>query len=49
MTSHELVDLIREHCPNATVGEDMDGQAVIYTDMRMDKEDNLIKFKEDEA
>lgn len=35
MTTHELLNKILGLCPNATLGEDNDGQIVIYTDMRI--------------
>ncbi len=31
----DLMDKIREVCPDATIGEDNSGQLVIYTDVRL--------------
>ena len=38
MTYEELVRAILEVCPNATFGEDNDGQLVIYTDLMEGKD-----------
>ena len=32
--------------PEATCDEDMDGQIIIYTNMRLDDNGNLISFEE---
>lgn len=47
MTLNELVQYVRKALPNASVGEDNDGQVVIYTDKRLDGEaENLVSFPE---
>ena len=35
MNTNDLINTIIGLCPNATLGEDSDGQIVIYTDMRI--------------
>lgn len=44
MYFNEFYSRLLEILPNATVGEDNDGQLVIYTDMRV-SEDKLIPFE----
>lgn len=36
MTYNELYEKILEICPNAEMGEDGDGQLVVYTNKRME-------------
>lgn len=47
MTNYELFKRVLEVLPNATFGEDMDGQIIIYTDMMIkpgDEDETLIPF-----
>jgi len=47
MTFNELSKAILEVLPRAQLGEDMDGQIVIYTDMMLDiydGTDNVVPF-----
>ena len=41
-----LMNEIRQILPNATIGEDNDGQIVIYTDVMVDSNNNLIPLQE---
>jgi hypothetical protein len=43
----ELSIVIYYLLPGSTLGEDSDGQLVIYTDCRLDADDNLIPLTED--
>lgn len=45
MTSNELMNKIREILPNATIGEENDGQIVIYTNLE-EINNRLIDFDE---
>ena len=47
-TIQDLMNEIGKHLPNATFGEDLDGQLVIYTDMVIDASDNLIPIESGE-
>lgn len=44
MTLQEMMEAVLEILPNATVGDDNDGQVVIYTDHKIDQNENLIPF-----
>ena len=44
-----MVGRILKVLPNATFDEDNDGQVIIYTDMRLDKNNNLVGFGSDTA
>lgn len=46
MTLNEMLNIIRQVLPNASVGEDNDGQVVIYTDKRLDSQENLVPIEE---
>jgi hypothetical protein len=46
MTLNEMLNIIRQALPNASVGEDNDGQVVIYTDKRLDSQENLVPIEE---
>jgi hypothetical protein len=46
VTYAELIDRISEILPGATVGEDLDGQLVIYTDLRLLDDDTLVDMSE---
>lgn len=48
MTLNEMISKILEVCPNASVGEDNDGQIVIYTNKRIDVStgsEDLLEFE----
>ena len=47
MTFDELYRHILEVCPNAQTGEGEDGELIIYTGMRVDK-DNVIRWLEND-
>jgi len=46
MTLNEMLNRVREILPNASVGEDNDGQIVIYTDKVIDSRENLVSIVE---
>ena len=46
MTLQELMVAIDKILPGAQIGEDNDGQIVIYTDL-MEKDEKLVKFEEE--
>lgn len=48
MTLNELMQKISEILPEAEMGDDLDGQIIIYTNMMIDRDENLISFTEDE-
>lgn len=45
MTYADLVKKVTEILPNATFGEDNDGQLLIYTDVSEQKNGELIPFE----
>jgi hypothetical protein len=46
MTLNELVNAIREHLPECSVGEDNEGQIILYTNMTIDRNETLIPMEE---
>lgn len=42
MDLRDLINHTRQVCPNASVGQDNDGQIVIYTDMSVNDSDELV-------
>ena len=42
MSFKDVVKHISEIFPNASFGDDNDGQLLIYTDMKLDAQDNII-------
>ena len=46
MTEQEMLEKVLSIFPNASMGEDNDGQLVIYTDMRI-AEDSTIEAMEE--
>ena len=44
-TYAELVNLIAAILPNASFGEDNEGQLVIYTNLSEDRDGNLVEFE----
>jgi hypothetical protein len=49
ITDTTLMKAIMAVCPNATLGQDNDGQLVIYTNMQYDNSMTAIVEMEDEA
>lgn len=52
MTFDEMLMKVRKIFPNATIGEDLEGQYVVYTDMMWDtstenKEELIVPFVEE--
>jgi hypothetical protein len=47
MTENEMLSRLLQIFPDATLGEDSDGQLVIFTDMKLSGE-NVVPFVEDE-
>lgn len=45
MNLNTAMGMVMAAFPNATVGEDNDGQIIIYTDMTVDNEENLVPFE----
>ena len=48
-TYADLVNLIAQVLPEASFGEDGEGQLVIYTNLSEDKEGNLSEFVPDDS
>jgi hypothetical protein len=48
-TYSELVNLIAQVLPEASFGEDGEGQLVIYTNLSEDREGNLSEFVPDDS
>lgn len=49
MTYEELYRRISEICPNATMGEDDEGQLIVFTDLKLDEKDqatNLVPLED---
>ena len=46
MTLQELVNKLREHIPNLQVGEDNDGQIVVYTNKKIVEGETLAEMEE---
>lgn len=44
-----MVGKILKVLPYATFDEDNDGQVIIYTDLKLDKDNNLVSFDPDTA
>ncbi len=44
-TLQELLDAVWKVLPNATFGEDLDGQLVIYTDLKVNRGDTLAPIE----
>lgn len=47
MDMNDVLNHIRQVLPNASIGEDEDGQIVIYTDCHSPDGDSLVPFDED--
>jgi len=45
VTYAELIDRISEILPGATVGEDFEGQLIIYTDLTLLEDDTLAALE----
>lgn len=41
MTENEAISKLLEIFPNMTLGEDNDGQLIVYTDTRIDADGNI--------
>lgn len=48
MNFDELYSIVLGIFPNASIGEDNDGQLVIYTDMMLGKNDEVIPFENED-
>ena len=48
MNIDDVYSKILDILPNAQMGEDIDDQVVIYTDMMVDDNDELIKYEPSE-
>ena len=46
MTLNDLMDYVGNVLPNATVGQDDDGQVIIYTDKTLNNKEELIPFSD---
>ena len=46
MTLQELSEAIGAFLPNASFGDDLDGQLVIYTNLKFDEDENLVDMDE---
>ena len=44
----DVLNAILKVAPNATVDQDMDGQLVIYTDLKVTSDDSLVPFADDD-
>jgi len=46
MDINDLMDAVLDICPNAQVGQDDDGQILIYTNMTINAFDNMVDMDE---